>query len=144
MANSVWWASVVILSLPSSSVIEALRRHRIVECGAGAGLWLHVLHEAGVDAIGYDPVPRGHGVMKGDHRRLADHADRLLLIVWPPDGTNAQDWVDAWGGEWLAVCGSGGRFEWPEIEAEYQDRLPAFDKGSSLFKLGRNPYFRGI
>lgn len=136
MANDVWGRAIVILSLPSPGVIETLRRHRVVECGAGAGLWLHVLHAAGIDAIGYDPLPRGSGVMKGDHRRLADHADRLLLIVWPPDGTNTQEWVDAWGGEWLAVCGAN-RFDWPRMDVEHEERLPMYDKNGSIFKYGR-------
>lgn len=68
----------------------------IVEIGAGTGYWAHLLHRAGVDVLAFDVAPpttggnkwfpttsTWHHVEHADHRVVAEHATRTLLIVWP-------------------------------------------------------------
>lgn len=126
----------MILSLPDFAVLEALGGHRVIECGAGSGLWLSILRAQEIDAIGIDPKP-GPGVLRGDHRDLAQYRDRLLLIVWPPDGTDLNEWVDVWGGTHLAVCGQPGRFIVPEMQVETRIVIDGGAKDYSIFLKGR-------
>lgn len=125
------------LSLPTPDTVEALSKYKIIECGAGKGTWLRILRDEGIDAIGVDPDP-GEGVSIGDHRYLWCYADRtLLLIVWPPDGTDVSKWIEMWGGDTVAICGCLQRFKCPEIAVEYHEILAAGRKGNSEFILGK-------
>ncbi len=98
-----------LLSLPDQRLIRLLREHKVIDCGAGSGLWLRVLHEDGIDAVGIDPAP-GPGVLMGTHLDLAQYRDRLLLAVWPRDGTDLDEWVSIWGGDMFVVIGAFSRF----------------------------------
>lgn len=131
-----------MLSLPTVEILDRLVHYNVIECGAGSGLWLRILREFGIDAVGIDPHPRSDEVMLESHRCLGKYSDRLLLIVWPPDGTIVQDWVDVWGGDWLAICGNTSRFEMPQIEKVWSTTLEACRKGRSIFVLGRNPNYQ--
>ena len=115
----------MILSLPTFTVLGAIGRQgrKVIECGAGSGLWLRIMEEYGLDAIGIDPIPRHSSVMLGSHRDLGQYSDRLLLAVWPPDGTDLKDWIKAHGGDWFAFCGSPGRVT-----------LPTFEKGTGYYE----------
>lgn len=125
-----------MLALPTPQTLSALAGSRIIECGAGAGTWLRILRDAGIDAIGIDPHP-GDGVMLGTHADLHLYADRdLLLVVWPPDQTDVAKWVTAWGGERLAICGDFMRFSAPELSVEYDEHLAPGPKGASRFVIG--------
>lgn len=132
----------MMLSLPTVPVLEKLSGHKVVDCGAGAGLWVRIMREFDIDAIGIDPNPRSDYVLIGSHDCLVEYSDRLLLIVWPPDGTILQDWVDVWGGDWLAICGKTSRFEMPQIESVWSTTLEACHKGPSSFVLGRNSNYQ--
>lgn len=126
----------MILALPTPATLDALSPYRIIECGAGAGTWLRILRDAGIDAIGIDPHP-GDPVLLGTHADLHNYADRdLLLVVWPPDQTDVAKWVEAWGGSRVAICGDPMRFNWPELNIEYEERLTPGPKGGSLFQIG--------
>lgn len=125
-----------MLAVPSWTVLEMLSGHPIVECGAGDGTWMNMLKSCGADVIGYDPHPRGPDVLQGDHRALAGHSDRVLLIVWPPDTEDIGEWIKAWGGSMLAICGDFGRFTAPEMTIYAQ--WPVYgSKGTSQFVFGQ-------
>lgn len=133
-----------MLALPTPQTLSALAGSRIIECGAGAGTWLRILRDAGIDAIGIDPHP-GDGVMLGTHADLHLYADRdLLLVVWPPDQTNVSEWIKAWGGSRLAICGDFMRFCVPELTIEYDEQLPPGNKGGSRFVIGAYDQATGI
>lgn len=126
----------MILALPTPATIAALAPYRIIECGAGAGTWLRILRDAGIDAIGIDPHP-GEPVLPGTHADLHHYADRdLLLIVWPPDQTDVAKWIAAWGGKRVAICGDFMRFNAPELAVEYEEQLAPGNKGGSRFVIG--------
>lgn len=129
----------MILALPPLEFLRDIRCEKVVECGAGTGLWLRIMREAGIDCIGYDPRPRGPDVLTGDHRNLSAHVDRMLLVVWPPDQTDLSEWFGAWGGSRLAVCGSFGRFDCPPFCVELEYRTGMGPKGDSTIKLGMLP-----
>ena len=132
-----------MFALPTIEVVQRLQQHAVIECAAGSGLWMRILRECGVDVIGIDKNPRGTDVIQADHTSLRQYRDRLLLVVWPPDGTDLQEWVDSWGGEWLAVCGCDARFIMPEMDVTYRTRLSGTKKGRSSFVLGKNPKHGG-
>lgn len=127
-----------MLAIPSWPVLEILSGCPIVECGAGDGTWLQMINSSGGNAIGYDPYPRGPNVMLGDHRNLHKHMDRVLLIVWPPDCENVGEWVRAWGGQMVALCGDIARFEPPELQVNFRCDLYG-RKGTSRFLFGEVP-----
>ncbi len=127
---------MIPLALPSAHLVGLLTQERIIECGAGEGGWAALLRAYGGDVIAIDPEPRGPGVIPGSHLDLGQYADRLLLVVWPPDGTDLREWVAAWGGERLCIVGGAHRFTWPAIEVEHQEGLVG-RKGGSQVTLGR-------
>lgn len=124
-----------VLSLPTTEVIELLADYKIIDCGAGQGTWVDILQQHGIDAIGIDPKPSGI-VKLGSHLDLNQYTDRLLLIVWPPDGTDIGEWIKVWNGKHIAICGKFARFFSPEFNVEYTLVLPAGYKGHSVFKIG--------
>lgn len=101
-----------MLAVPTPEILQAIKDLAIpvVELGSGNGYWLRALHDVGVDAIGYDPVPRGDEVLVGDHRDAAKHPDRALLIVWPPDETDVSEWVEQYSGRYVILCSDGNLF----------------------------------
>lgn len=130
----------MLLSLPTFEVIDALRGHKIVECGAGSGLWLRVLREAGFDVVGLDPAPNwtwAKDVVVGTHSHLGRYRDRLLLTVWPPDGVDLNEWVQAWGGRHFAFVGEAARVTMPDgFDERTRILLPGGDKDRSTFYMG--------
>lgn len=127
----------MILSLPTYEVLEAMRHHRVIECGAGTGLWVRTMREYGLDAIGLDPVPGGPEVTKGTHEDLHQFSDRLLLTVWPPDATDLNEWVDVWGGKHFAFVGDSLRVIMPRgFKEQTNSQLALGDKGYSTFHMG--------
>lgn len=125
----------MILSLPPLEFLSIAVLHRWVECGAGSGLWIRIFRDCGIDIIGYDPEPRSIDVIRGDHTSLAEHSDRALLIVWPPDGTDVSEWVSHHGGSTVALCGDFRRFLWPELPVTQEWVIEGGLKGRSTLKL---------
>ena len=128
----------MVNALPTLTMLEKLTvaDGKVVECGAGSGLWLYIMREFGIDAIGFDPKPCGPLVKKGSHLNLGAYSDRLLLIVWPPDGTDIQEWINIHGGRWFAFCGSSTRVL----------NFPTFKKGTVYYEdiargVGRPNFF---
>jgi hypothetical protein len=111
-------------AVPSVGALNLIARHApIVEVGAGTGYWASLLEARGVDTVPYDRAPP---VANGDdnqyHRGArtwtrvhaagapvtARHADRSLLLCWPPHDTSmAQDALDAYDGSTVIYIGEG-------------------------------------
>lgn len=94
----------------------------VIEVGAGTGYWARCLAERGVDVIATDELaapferwfpeaPRWHPVQRVDARlAAAAHADRTLLMVWPPMSSMAIDALlayEAHGGQRAIYVGEG-------------------------------------
>ena len=98
-------------AVPNEAAIDAVRRHApsVVEVGAGNGYWAHLLAQAGVDVVAYDvdpPSPQWFPVRRGATDAVAQHAERALLLCWPPRLTEmATQAVMAYAGETLIYVG---------------------------------------
>ena len=93
----------------------------VVEIGAGTGYWAKMLRARDCDVIAYDKMedrwrhwfPGGtvDTVLVGDTDKAAAHADRTLLLVWPPyEDPMAFDAVTAYteaGGQRVIYIGEG-------------------------------------
>ena len=109
LARAYSWA------VPDTAALDAIAQHSprgVVEIGAGGGYWAGLLRGRGVDVVAYDPDPtagRWSPVLAGYHTAVADHPDRVLLLVWP---SYEQPWtdrvVDLYGGETVIYVGCGG------------------------------------
>lgn len=105
------------------AIVESSPRG-IVEIGAGTGYWANLLSERGVDVVAFDVAPSSvggnqwfegspewHPVEVGDHHRVAEYADRTLLLVWPTkDETWPVETLDLYaeaGGSTVAYVGEG-------------------------------------
>jgi hypothetical protein len=114
-------------AIPDGHALDVLAAHApIVEMGAGTGYWARLLRDRGVDVVAYDAAP-GYGgdegagvemyteVLTGAPEVLAEHADRTLLLVWPPlwhEGDDEEDMsvacLDHWHGRFLVYVGDWG------------------------------------
>ena len=92
-------ASLFSWAIPTDAALELLSKYApLVECGAGMGYWLALLRARGVDAIGYDKSRPGrkNAYHRGARRPWTEiqrrpsvkaarrHADRTLVLCWPP------------------------------------------------------------
>lgn len=126
-----------MLALPTPELLDRIKSRKVLELGSGTGLWVRIMREAGIDVIGIDPVPRGDGVIAGDHGDVVAWPDRdLLLIVWPPDGTDIGEWAHSWRGDVLVV-GSFARFRCPDWPVEWRMDLPPGHKGGNEARMMR-------
>lgn len=110
-------------SIPSPDdvrwMLAQLDGRTVVEVGAGTGYWAWQLEQAGVDVAAYDPAPPGPGnswcsggpyttVLAEGAEAAAAHADRALLMVWPPyDGAHARHALSVYKGDLLLYAGEG-------------------------------------
>jgi hypothetical protein len=118
-------------AVPTEEAVAAIARRSpcgVVELGAGAGYWAHVLSERGVEVVAFDiePAPSAgntwfagtqpwHPLHRGDETVVGDHRERTLLVVWPTKdeiwaATALEHYHDA-GGDCVAYVGEapGGR-----------------------------------
>lgn len=92
----------------------------VVEIGAGTGYWARLLADRGCDVVAYDLLgsafdkwfPGGQfgNVEKGSTDKAEEHADRTLLLVWPPMSSMAADALRCYesaGGKRLIYVGEG-------------------------------------
>jgi len=91
----------------------------LVEMGAGTGYWAALLTARGADIIAYDQSPPGKtnniwhkgattwsDVHEGGPKVLAQHANRTLLLCWPPYESNfALETLRAYRGKQLIYIG---------------------------------------
>ena len=92
-------ASLFSWAIPTDAALELLSKYApLVECGAGMGYWLALLRARSVDAIGYDQSRPGreNAYHRGARRpwtaiqhqssvkAARRHADRTLVLCWPP------------------------------------------------------------
>lgn len=114
--------SLYSFAVPTDDALDAiLDLGPVVEIGAGTGYWAKLLRERGGDVAAYDLLgekwakwfPDGllDRVDLGDVDMAAKHADRTLLLVWPPYGTSmAYDALTAYedaGGHHVVYVGEG-------------------------------------
>jgi hypothetical protein len=87
-------------SIPTERALTTIAQHApIIEVFAGTGYWARLLADRGVDIVAYDarPIKPDHTneyfnedaeswfpVKRGTQRSVIRHADRALLMVWPP------------------------------------------------------------
>jgi hypothetical protein len=85
--------------LPEPHLLDVIARYSpLLEVGAGTGYWAYLLRQRGADIIAYDQAPLGGErsnryhyeswpwteVLAGGTTVVQQHADRSLLICWPP------------------------------------------------------------
>jgi hypothetical protein len=94
----VWCVRRYAFAIPTEAALSMLARFApIVELGAGMGYWAHLLRRRGVDCLAFDAappdqLPNPHGlsaftwtaVQRGGIEVLRAHANRALLLCWPP------------------------------------------------------------
>jgi hypothetical protein len=77
-------------AVPDEGAIDlCVRCSPLVEIGAGSGYWAAVVTAAGGDVVAYDNgtlvfTGRWHDVRRGSSQAASRHADRTLLLCWPP------------------------------------------------------------
>jgi hypothetical protein len=89
-------------AIPNEAAIRAIVSHSpIVEIGAGRGYWAKLIADAGGDIMAFDlrpPVKEGNNeyhnesgvyapIRRGGATAVREHADRTLLLCWPPYDT---------------------------------------------------------
>lgn len=88
----------------------------LVQVGAGRGHWEHDLTCAGADVVAYEDsgvlrALSGVGlvgrILPGGEDELKHHADKTLLLVYPPPGETALRWVEAYEGDDMVYVGEG-------------------------------------
>lgn len=116
--------SVYSFAVPTDEALDAIASYGpVVEIGAGTGYWASLLEDRGCDVVAYDLLdeafhkwfPTGTGLLYADVQRggvekAAEHADRTLLLVWPPMSSMAIDALRAYalaGGRRLVYVGEG-------------------------------------
>lgn len=116
------------------AAVAACSASGVVEIGSGTGYWARMLHERGVDVIAYDiaPPPSAQNrwfagaapwfpVRAGDHRVVAAHANRTLLLVWPTSN-------ETWPSDTLQLfADNGGR------RVAFVGEAPGGSTGDDLF-----------
>jgi hypothetical protein len=117
-------AALFSWAIPTDTAIGLLARYApLVECGAGMGYWTALLRARGADVIAYDRTPPGRKARNPYHRRVrppwteirrgasADaasrHADRTLVLCWPPYEDDAASYaaLRAYRGEVVIYVG---------------------------------------
>lgn len=82
-------------AVPTDEALDAIAAlGPVVEIGAGTGYWAKLLRWRGVDVLAFDLLGDAHrkwfphgtltDVERGGVEKAAQHADRTLLLVWPP------------------------------------------------------------
>lgn len=113
-------------SVPTDEALDAIAAvGPIVELGAGTGYWASLLRDRDVDILAFDHKPAGpeHGnwwyaaaepftdVEIGDIAHAARHADRTLMLSWPPYSdpmaVRALEAYENAGGRTLVYIGEG-------------------------------------
>jgi hypothetical protein len=108
-------------AIPTDEALDAIAAlGPVVEIGAGTGYWAKLLRWRGVDVAAYDLLGEDHrhwfpegcvaDVLKGGVEKVIDHADRTLLLVWPPMSSMATEAIRAYraaGGRRLVYVGEG-------------------------------------
>lgn len=86
-------------AIPTEEALRLIATHApLVEMGAGIGYWAWLLRLRGLDVLAYDIAPPDTStrnlsfprrpcwtmVEQGDPSLLSQHADRTLILCWPP------------------------------------------------------------
>lgn len=96
------WCQKYSWAIPNAEALEAIAAvGPIIEIGAGVGYWAHLLRSLyKVNILAYDKYPVGKkhnhyhngaeawtGVLPGRPVKAKKHADRALMLCWPPYST---------------------------------------------------------
>lgn len=125
------------------SVASNATEDGIIEIGAGTGYWAHLLRMHGVDVLASDTAPAPSrsnrwfagsqawtDIIAADHRVVAQHAGRTLLIIWPTKN-------EVWAAEALQLFwDAGGQ------TVIYVGELPGGRTGDDLFHALLGEYDR--
>lgn len=125
-----WFAWAIPSPWELRWLTRALDGRPLLEIGAGTGYWVWQLGQLGHDVLAYDVepgkneyglLPYWYPIQEGGPGNAADHADRALILCWPPysedDSTcMAAESLNAYRGttlvyigEWRGCC-AGPRF----------------------------------
>jgi hypothetical protein len=167
-------ASLFSWAIPTDEAIALLARYGpLVECGAGMGYWSALLRARGVDVIACDSVPPGRKARNAYHRRARQpwteirrassaeaarrHADRALLLCWPPFDDDAASYaaLRAYRGDIVIHIGEPDegatgsvrfhrelRLNWTLVEALDLPHWPRLRDGVMVYR--RNPRRRPL
>jgi hypothetical protein len=94
----VWCVRRYAFAIPTEAALSTLARFApLVELGAGTGYWAYLLQRRGVDCLPFDTAPPDQlpnphrfnavtwtDVHRGGIEVLRAHANRALLLCWPP------------------------------------------------------------
>jgi hypothetical protein len=117
-------ASLFSWAIPTDEAIDVLARYApLIECGAGMGYWTALLRARGADVVAYDLAPPGSKARNEYHKRgrrpwtdiqrgssaeaARRHADRSLVLCWPPYEDDAASYavLRAYRGEVVIYIG---------------------------------------
>lgn len=135
-------------AIPDDGAIALIAQHcpRIIEIGAGTGYWASLLAAAGCDVIAFDEAPyenrwcegRYFDVHQGGAEAVVKgHANRALMLCWPPMSDLASTALKLYRGKWLIYIGewSGGCTADDEFFYELgEDEYVYSEKGSSYIE----------
>lgn len=110
-------------AIPNDEALDAMASYSpLIEVGAGAGYWAHLLAARGVDIIAFDKIPVGipgnnwldcntpewFDVHPGRTGPLMQkrYSDRTLFLCWPPyEESFADEALRSYGGDWFLYIG---------------------------------------
>ena len=162
-------ASLFSWAIPTDAAIHALTRYApLVECGAGMGYWTALLRARGIDVIACDLAPPGRKARNDYHKRsrapwteiergssveaARRHADRSLVLCWPPYDDDAASYkvLRAYRGEIVIYIGEPNegatgsvrfhrelRLNWTPVEALELPHWPRLRDRVTVYR--RNP-----
>ncbi len=143
-------------SVPTPEALSQVAAgERLIEIGCGTGYWGRLWRDRGIDCLLYDINPPQEGstnkshpntecwteVLPGDETKLAEHADRTLVLMWPFDGVATRS-LDFYQGNRLIYVGqpNGGHHGRTGGE-EFESRLKS--GGWILVKTLELPHWVG-
>jgi hypothetical protein len=99
-------------------LVAQLDGRAVIELGAGTGYWAWQLSQRNVDVLAYDSFHwadnqlisgiQYHPVHRGSVEKIAEHADRVLMLCWPDyDTPFARQALEAYSGDEVIYIGEG-------------------------------------
>lgn len=112
-----WYTHNFAWAVPTYPALRRIARfshYRIVEIGAGSGLWAFLLTNVmrckvwAYDSLEWEFSSHYYDVRQGGPEKAADHPDATLLLCWPPfESPMAYQAVKAFKGNRIIYIGEG-------------------------------------